>query len=46
MAHVHNPWLCPAHIEGCDCPDVSYVCNPYRVAGYCPDDIDLMPVAA
>jgi hypothetical protein len=43
-AHVHNPWTCPRHVEGCDCPDrEGSLCNPYHVAGHCPDDLDVMP---
>jgi hypothetical protein len=43
-AHVHDPFQCPSHVEGCDCPDLeNWRCNPYCVAGYCPDAIELMP---
>ena len=42
--HVHDPFRCPAHVEGCDCPDLeNWVCNPYHAAGHCPDDIQVMP---
>lgn len=42
--HVHDPFRCPAHTEGCGCPDpAGSLCNPYRVAGHCPDDLDVMP---
>ena len=42
--HVHNQWLCPAHAGGCDCRDPdSSLCNPYRMAGFCPDDLTVMP---
>lgn len=43
-AHVHDAWQCPAHVEGCGCPDPgNSLCNPYRAAGHCPGDIDVMP---
>ncbi len=46
MSHVHNPWTCPAHVSGCGCPDLpNSACNPYHVAGCCPDDIDVIPLA-
>lgn len=46
MSHVHDPFRCPAHVEGCDCPDpADSLCNPYRVAGYCPDDLEVMPAS-
>lgn len=42
--HVHNPWLCPAHVDGCSCPGLDgYVCNPYCDLEYCPDGIEVMP---
>ena len=41
--HEHNQWLCPAHVSGCGClAPGSTLCNPYRLAGYCPDDISFM----
>jgi hypothetical protein len=42
--HIHDPFRCPAHARDCDCPDPeNWVCNPYHAAGYCPDDIEVMP---
>lgn len=42
--HEHNAFLCPAHVRGCDCPNPSTsLCNPYMQAGFCPDDISVMP---
>jgi hypothetical protein len=42
--HVHDPFRCPAHAPGCDCPELEgCLCNPYHVAGHCPDDLDVMP---
>lgn len=42
--HVHDPFRCPAYVDGCDCPDLDgYLCNPYCVTGYCPDAIEIMP---
>lgn len=43
-AHVHDAFRCPAHAEGCDCPDLeNWLCNPYFDPGYCPDGIEVMP---
>lgn len=43
-AHAHNEFRCPAHAPGCGCPErEDSRCNPYRVAGYCPDDLNVMP---
>ena len=37
--HVHDPFRCPPHVAGCGCPDPeNSLCNPYYVAGHCPDD--------
>lgn len=37
--HACNPWLCPPHVEDCDCPDPeNSLCNPYYVAGHCPGE--------
>lgn len=42
--HVHDPFRCPVHVPGCDCADLDgYLCNPYHVAGHCPDDLLVMP---
>lgn len=42
--HAHDPFRCPAHCDGCDCPDLdAYLCNPYYIAGFCPDDLLVMP---
>jgi hypothetical protein len=42
--HAHDAFRCPAHVDFCDCPDLeSYLCNPYHVAGYCPDAVEMMP---
>jgi len=42
--HVHDSYQCPAHVRGCNCPDLeNYLCNPYCVVGHCPDAIELMP---
>ena len=42
--HVHDPFRCPAHAPGCDCPELEgCLCNPYHVAGHCPDELDVMP---
>ena len=42
--HVHNPYYCPAHEPRCGCPDLNgSLCNPYRQAGRCPDDLRVMP---
>lgn len=36
---MHDPYRCPAHVGDCGCPDRSgWLCNPYYVAGHCPDD--------
>jgi hypothetical protein len=44
-AHVHDSFRCPAHVDGCGCPDLAAaLCNPYYVAGFCPDAIERMPV--
>lgn len=44
--HVHNPFLCPAHVDGCGCPSLDdWLCNPYMMLGFCPDDIAVMPGA-
>lgn len=44
MNHEHSEWACPAHILGCECsPLHGTVCNPYRRAGYCPDDLLFFP---
>src|ERR1035441_6138566 len=33
MGHVHDPFRCPAHAPGCDCPELEgCLCNPYHVA--------------
>ena len=43
-AHDHDAYRCPAHVDGCGCPDLdNWQCNPYYVAGHCPDAIDVMP---
>lgn len=37
--HAHNPFTCSPHVTGCDCPDPgNSLCNPYYVAGYCPEE--------
>ena len=42
--HIHNPWLCPAHFTDCGCEDrEGSLCNPYRIVGFCPDDLEQMP---
>jgi hypothetical protein len=42
--HEHNPFLCPAHADGCGCPRLAgSLCNPYYAAGHCPGSIDVMP---
>lgn len=44
MPHIHDSFQCPAHAEGCDCPDFdTYLCNPYWVANHCPDNLNVMP---
>lgn len=41
--HVHEPFRCPAHVGGCDCPELpGRVCNPYHAAGYCPEELEVM----
>lgn len=42
--HVHSPFYCPAHLPRCACPDLGGSrCSPYQKAGYCPDDLLVMP---
>jgi hypothetical protein len=42
--HAHDAFRCPAHVRGCDCPDLgNFLCNPYCELGYCPDAIHMMP---
>jgi hypothetical protein len=44
QAHVHDAFRCPAHVDFCGCPDLEgCLCNPYHVAGHCPDAIEMMP---
>jgi hypothetical protein len=43
--HVHDSYMCPAHVGACNCPNIEeYLCNPYYVAGHCPDNIEVMPL--
>ena len=46
-SHAHDSFRCPAHVRGCRCPDLEgHLCNPYYVAGPCPDDLEIMPADA
>jgi len=39
MKQKHNSYVCPPHVEGCDCKDKDNSwCNPYWVKGFCPTD--------
>jgi hypothetical protein len=43
-AHIHDSHRCPAHVDGCSCPDLeNWLCNPYWIADHCPDEIEVMP---
>jgi hypothetical protein len=44
QGHEHNAFLCPSHVNGCDCQDKeNTVCNPYQDPAHCPDQILVMP---
>ena len=42
--HIHDSYQCPTHCWGCNCPNLEeWICNPYWVNEYCPDNLEVMP---